>query len=57
MNNLKNINSSDSENNRKWAEISKRRLKELLTGQISSVSGKEVFEKVKKCFSKKDGVS
>lgn len=49
---LRSLNPQDSEIDRKWADIAKKRLSELRHGEMSVISGEEVFEKIWKQFSK-----
>ncbi|MCP4347344.1 MAG: addiction module protein [Desulfobacterales bacterium] len=48
---LKSMNPVDSENDRKWIEVSKKRLRELQSGEVEGVPGDEVFKKIWKRFS------
>lgn len=47
---LRSLNSPESEIDSKWAEEAKRRLIELRSGSVESISGEEVFDKVWKRF-------
>ncbi len=48
---LKSMNPVDSENDRKWTEVSKKRLRELQSGEVEGIPGDEVFKKIWKRFS------
>jgi len=48
---LKSLNPPESEIDKKWAEVAKRRLDELRSGTIKPVPGEEVFEEIWKRFS------
>jgi putative addiction module component (TIGR02574 family) len=48
---LKSLNPPESEIDKKWAEVAKRRLEEIKSGAVTPVSGEEVFEEVWKRFS------
>jgi len=48
---LKSLNPPESELDKKWAAVAKRRLTELRSGKIDSVPGEEVFLKIWKIFS------
>ena len=47
---LRTLNPPNTEIDRKWAVVAKRRLAELRSGQVQSVPGKEVFAKVTERF-------
>jgi len=47
---LRTLNPVESEIERKWIDVAKRRLVELRSGQVQSIPGDEVFAKVKKRF-------
>jgi putative addiction module component (TIGR02574 family) len=47
---LRTLNPPESEIDRKWIEVAKRRLAELRSGQVKAIPGEEVFAKVKKRF-------
>ena len=47
---LRSLNSPESEIDRKWTEEAKRRLVEIRSGSVESISGEEVFDKVWKRF-------
>ncbi len=44
--------SLNSDIDRRWIEISRKRLNELSTGKIKGISGDEVFDKIWKRFEK-----
>jgi len=48
---LKSLNPPESEIDKKWAAVAKRRLSELRSGQVNALSGEEVFRKVWKKLS------
>lgn len=48
---LKSLNRPDPEIDKKWIEVSKRRLEEIRTGKVKSIPGDEVFAKIQKRFS------
>jgi putative addiction module component (TIGR02574 family) len=48
---LKSLNPPESEIDKKWADVAKRRLDEIRSGTIKPVSGEEVFEEIWKRFS------
>ena len=43
---LKSLNPPESEIDKKWAAVAKRRLSELRSGQVTALSGEEVFRKI-----------
>ena len=43
---LKSLNLPESEIDKKWAAVAKRRLNELNSGQVKSIPGDEVFAKI-----------
>ena len=43
---LRSLNQPESEIDRKWAAVAKRRLAELRSGAVQAVPGEEVFEKI-----------
>lgn len=45
-------NIQNEENDQKWASEAKRRLEELRSGKVKSISGEEVFKKIWKRFEK-----
>lgn len=48
---LKSLNPPESEIDKKWAEVAKRRLREIQSGTVKSVSGEEVFDEIWNRFS------
>ena len=48
---LKTLNPTESEIDKKWAEVAKRRLDEIKTGAVKPVSGQDVFDEIWKRFS------
>ena len=48
---LKSLNPPESIIDRKWANIAKKRISELRSGQVQAVPGDEVFNKIWKRFS------
>lgn len=49
---LRSLNQPESEIDKKWASVAKRRLAELKSGSIEAVPGQEVFEKIWKRLEK-----
>ena len=49
---LKSLNPPESEIDKKWAVIAKRRLEQLHSGEVQSIPGEEVFERIWSRFSK-----
>jgi len=49
---LKSMNPINSDIDRRWIEISRKRLNELSTGKINGIPGDEVFDKIWKRFEK-----
>lgn len=49
---LRSLNPPESDIDKKWAEVAKRRLEELRSGQVQAIPGDEVFEKIWKRFPK-----
>ena len=47
----KSLNPPDSDMDRRWAAVAKRRPTELRSGQVEAVPGDEVFTKIWKRFS------
>ncbi len=43
---LRSLNPPETEIDKKWIQTAKRRLTELRTGKIKSISGDEVFKKI-----------
>jgi len=48
---LKSLNSPESDIDKKWAAVAKRRLKELRSGEVKAIPGDEVFKKIWKRYS------
>jgi putative addiction module component (TIGR02574 family) len=48
---LRSLNPPDSQSDRKWAEVAKRRLAELRAGTVAPVPGDAVFEQIWNRFS------
>lgn len=48
---LRSLNPPDSDMDRKWAAVARRRLGELRSGQVEVVPGDEVFAKIWRRFS------
>ncbi len=49
---IKSLNPINSDIDRKWIEVSQRRLNELKTGKVTGIPGEEVFDKIWKRFEK-----
>jgi len=49
---LRSLNQPESEIDKQWASVAKRRLTELRSGSVDAVPGQEVFDKVWKRFDK-----
>lgn len=47
---LRSLNQPESEIDKKWAAVAKRRLAEMRSGSVAAVPGEEVFEKIWKRF-------
>ncbi len=47
---LQTLNPPDPQIDKEWVVVAKRRLTELRSGQVDSVSGEEVFSNVRKHF-------
>lgn len=43
---LKSLNPPESDIDKKWAAVAKRRLTELRSGEVKGIPGDEVFEKI-----------
>ncbi len=43
---LRSLNPPDSDIERKWAEVAKRRLEDLRSGRVHPIPGKEVFDRI-----------
>jgi hypothetical protein len=48
---LKSLNPPETDIDKKWAEVAKKRLSELRSGSVKAVPGVEVFYKIWKNFS------
>ena len=48
---LKSFNSPETEIDREWAKVAKKRLSELRSGAVKSIPGNVVFDKIRKRFS------
>ena len=49
---LRSLNPTESEIDKKWAAVARRRLAELRAGSVEAVPGQEVFERIWKRFNK-----
>lgn len=49
---LRSLNQPESEIDKKWAAVAQRRLAEMRSGEVESVPGEEVFERILKRFDK-----
>ena len=49
---IRSMNPIDSDIDRKWIEVSKKRLNDLRSGRVKGVPGDEVFNKIWKRFEK-----
>ena len=49
---LRSLNPPESDMDKKWSEVAKRRLEELRSGQVQAIPGDEVFESIWKRFPK-----
>jgi len=47
---LKTLNPPESEIDKKWAEVAKRRLDEIKAGSVKTESGQDVFDEIWKRF-------
>lgn len=47
---LRTLTPPDSDVDRKWAEVAKRRLEELRSGRVNGIPGDQVFAKVRARF-------
>jgi hypothetical protein len=43
---LKSLNTPNSDIDRKWLEVAKRRIQELRSGKINPIPGNEVFDRI-----------
>ncbi len=48
---LKSLNPPETDIDKKWAQVAKRRLLELRSGSVKTVPGAELFNKIWKSFS------
>ncbi len=48
---IKNMNPTDTEIDRMWIDVSKRRFGDLKSGKVRGIPGDEVFDKIRKRFS------
>ncbi len=49
---IKSMNPIDTDIDRKWIEVNKKRLNELKSGKVKGIPGDEVFDKIWKRFEK-----
>ena len=49
---LRSLNPPDAAMDQKWIEVARLRLNDMKTGQVSSVSGETIFERIWRRFSK-----
>ena len=49
---IRSMNPIDTEMDRKWIEVSKKRLEEMMSGKVSGIPGDEVFGKIWDRFEK-----
>ncbi len=49
---LRTLNPPDTEIEREWVKVAKRRLEELRSGRVKAVPGDEVFAKIRERFDK-----
>ena len=49
---LRSLNQPESEIDKKWAAVAKRRLAEMRSGSIEAIPGQDVFDKIWKRFEK-----
>ncbi|MFZ2957615.1 MAG: addiction module protein [Candidatus Ozemobacteraceae bacterium] len=49
---LKSLNPPESEIDKKWAAVAKRRLEEMRSGKVKGIPGEEVFQRIRNRFSK-----
>ena len=47
---LRSLNPPDSDIDKKWISVARRRLKELRSGQVDSISGEDMFAKIQQHF-------
>jgi uncharacterized membrane protein len=48
---LKSLNPPETDIDKKWAQVAKRRLSEFRSGSVKTVPGVEIFNKIWKSFS------
>ena len=49
---LRSLNQPESEVDKKWAVVARKRLAEMRSGSVEAVPGEKVFEKIRKKFDK-----
>jgi putative addiction module component (TIGR02574 family) len=49
---LKSINMPETEIDKQWTAVAKKRLNELLSGEVEAIPSDDVFEKIDKRFTK-----
>jgi putative addiction module component (TIGR02574 family) len=49
---LKSLNMPETAIDKQWTEAAKRRLVELLSGEVKAIPGNEVFDRIHKRFAK-----
>ena len=49
---LKSLNPPESQMDKRWAAVAKRRLEQLRSGEVQAVPGEEVFQRIWNRFSK-----
>ncbi|MBF0502807.1 MAG: addiction module protein [Candidatus Riflebacteria bacterium] len=49
---LNSLNPPESEIDKKWAAVAKRRLEEMHSGKVKGIPGEEVFQRIRNRFSK-----
>ena len=49
---LRSINPPESDTDKKWAVVARKRLSEMRSGKVKPVPGEEVFERVRNRFDK-----
>jgi len=49
---LRSLNQPESEIDKKWSEVARKRLNELRSGSVAPIPGDEVFKKIRKRFEK-----
>ena len=47
---LRSLNPPESEIDKKWAAVARRRLEEIRSGSVETIPGEQVFEKIWKRF-------